>query len=131
MFYTDASGAYMVDSVGTCNAIGLTAKDKVVERREIESLAVVKGKACDLPPGAVPASLDEIAAKFNVSEANPLAAPQEPEEEEDDAVEAALAGPVDPDAHTKAELEGMASELGVELPAKATKAEIAALINGK
>lgn len=118
MLYVDNSGAYLVEG-DTCVSVGVSAKDKVVERRELESLSLVRGNECDLPSGATPASLDEIVRRFNVSEHNPLkpAAP------------AAVEDVVDPGEHTKSELEAMASDRGISVPSGSTKAEIASLIN--
>lgn len=128
MFYATDDGAFLVDAEGNCTAIGINAKDKVVEVRELESISIVRGEGGQLPAGAVPATIDEIVARFNVSEANPLKpAAIAPEAEE--APEAPSDGSVDPEAHTKAELEAMAAEMGIEVPSKATKAEIAAIIN--
>lgn len=128
MFYATDDGAFLVDAEGNCTAIGINAKDKVVEVRELESISIVRGEGGRLPAGAVPATIDEIVARFNVSEANPLKpAAIAPEAEE--APDAPSDGSVDPEAHTKAELEAMAAEMGIEVPSKATKAEIAAIIN--
>ena len=130
MYYTDENGAYVVDGE-QCFGISVSAKDKVVERREIESLTVTRAAECELPSGATPATLDEIVAKFAISEKNPLVAKADDEDgdelaERDSEVEAQG---VDPEGHTKAELVEMAESAGVSVPAKATKAEIAALIN--
>ena len=149
MYYVADSGAYVVDDEGVCKGIGVTVVDKVTTIREIESISCKPGSATTLPAGAVPATLHEIVAKFNVSQSNPLADPTaggdddggepdpvqasapaalsaepvEPEEQEDSAE------PVNPEDHTRDELVAMAEQAGVEVPSKATKAEIAELIN--
>lgn len=127
MFYTDETGAYVVDG-DTCYGLSVSAKEKVVEHREIESLTVTRGSECDLPAGAAPATLNEIVARFAITEAHPLVY-QDPEDDEDVEMVAAYASSVNPDDHTKPELVAMAEQAGIEVPAKATKADIAALIN--
>lgn len=73
MLYTNGSKAYQVDADGTVHGIDVTAKDKVVEVRELESVTVAPAaKLKSLPSGAVPVTLDELVAKFNISEQNPL-----------------------------------------------------------
>lgn len=146
MFYVADSGAYLVDSEGACKGIGVTVVDKVTTIREIESISYKPGSATTLPAGAVPATLREIVAKFNVSQSNPLADPtaalsvEADDGDEPDPVQASApaalsveadggAEPVDPEEHTKEELVAMAEQAGVEVPSKATKAEIAELIN--
>lgn len=130
MYYTDENGAYVVDGE-QCFGLSVSAKDKVVERREIESLTVTRAAECELPSGATPATLDEIVAKFAISEKNPLVAKSEDAGGEDSTEQEseAKAQGIDPDDHTKAELVEMAESAGVSVPAKATKAEIATLIN--
>ena len=143
MFYVADSGAYLVDSEGACKGIGVTVVDKVTTIREIESISYKPGSATTLPAGAVPATLREIVAKFNVSQSNPLADPTaggDDDGDDPDPVQASAPAalsveadggtePVDPEEHTKEELVAMAEQAGVKVPSKATKAEIAELIN--
>lgn len=137
MFYVADSGAYVVDDEGACKGIGVTVVDKVTTIREIESISYKPGSATTLPAGAVPATLQEIVAKFNVSQDNPLADPTAGGDDDGDELDpvqasapAALsAEPVNPEEHTRDELVAMAEQAGVEVPSKATKAEIAELIN--
>lgn len=73
MLYTNGSKVYQVDDDGTVRGVQVTAKDKVVTVRELESVTVKPvRKVKSLPDGAVPATLGEVIAKFNVSEGNPL-----------------------------------------------------------
>ena len=56
---------------GECFGCDVTAKDKVVETRSLESVTIEqKGKA-KLPAGAHPVTFDEMVVKLNLSEKNP------------------------------------------------------------
>lgn len=73
MYYIADGKAYADAGKGKVKGIDVTAKDKVVEVRELESVTVTAvGGARNLPAGAVGCSLDELVAKFHVSESNPL-----------------------------------------------------------
>ena len=129
MFYANDSGAYVVDSGGTCKSLGVSVKERSVTVTEVESVTTSERKEMSLPAGAVPASLAEIIAKFGVTQANPLVAQTDPVKASAPAAPSSAA--VDPDAHKKDELLQMASELGIDVPSDATKADIAAAINGR
>lgn len=73
MLYLKGDKAYRVDGDGKVHGVDITAKDKVITRRELESVSVVDAATvAKLPAGAVPVTIDTIIAKFNVSEENPL-----------------------------------------------------------
>lgn len=73
MYYIADGKAYADAGKGKVKGIDVTAKDKVVEVRELESVTVsAVGGARALPEGAVPCTLDEVVARFHVSESNPL-----------------------------------------------------------
>ena len=73
MYYIAEGKAYVDDVDGKVKGIEVTAKDKVTEVRELESVTVTTvGSARTLPAGAASYTLDEIVAKFHVSETNPL-----------------------------------------------------------
>lgn len=58
---------------GVAHPANIVAKDKVIEIRELESVAVkVDKNDVVLPSEARPVTIDEAVAKFNISEKNPL-----------------------------------------------------------
>lgn len=71
--YLANGNVYMVGEDGLAHPTDVTAKDKVIEVRELESVTVSpQKKTVKLPKGAVPITQDELIRKFNVSEKNPL-----------------------------------------------------------
>lgn len=75
--YLKDKRAYRVDDAGKVHGVSITAKDKVITRRELESVTVEdSASVAKLPEGAVPVTVDTLVAKFNVSEANPLVWPK-------------------------------------------------------
>ena len=73
MYYVANGKAYIDAGNGKVKGVSITAKDKVTEVRELESVTVeAVGGAISLPSGASTCTLDEVVAKFNVSESNPL-----------------------------------------------------------
>lgn len=67
------SNVYAVDGEGVVHACTLTVKEKVIEKREIESITPKLGKdVLELPPNTRKATLDELLKIFNVSEKNPI-----------------------------------------------------------
>lgn len=92
MYYIVDNKVYTKEGDGY-RQVSLTAKDKVVVRRELESVTVTPSETVrEELPGAQAVTLEEIIAKFNLSEENPILAdgvsmpaeePEEaPEEEE-------------------------------------------------
>ena len=78
MLYLYENRVYHVDADGKAHKADITAKDKVVQRRELESMTVTPAKAAvKLPAGARPVTVDELVAKFAISEKNPLKFPKE------------------------------------------------------
>ena len=72
-YYVANGNVYFKDEDGKVHGVDVTAKDKVIEHRELESITPVIGKKeVALPAGAHAATLDEIALKFNLSELNPI-----------------------------------------------------------
>lgn len=71
--YLANGNVYTVGEDGLAHPTDVTAKDKVIEVRELESVTVsAQKKTVKLPAGAAPITLDELVRKFNVSEKNPL-----------------------------------------------------------
>lgn len=69
--YEANGNVYEVEG-GVAYPANITAKDKVIEIRELEAVAVKREKdEVELPPTARPVTIDEIIAKFNVSEKHP------------------------------------------------------------
>lgn len=78
MLYLKDNRVYHVDGEGKAHKADVTAKDKVVQVRELESVTVTPAKAaCKLPEGARPVTVDELVRKFAISEKNPLKFPKE------------------------------------------------------
>lgn len=74
MLYLAQDGnVYFVDDNNEAYPVEITAKDKVIETRELESVNVkVQDKKVELPEGAVPTTQEALLKKFNVSEKNPI-----------------------------------------------------------
>lgn len=73
MYYVANGKVYADVGDGKVKGVSITAKDKVVTTRELESVTPkLVGGAVDMPEGAVPCTLDMVVAKFNVSESNPV-----------------------------------------------------------
>lgn len=73
MYYVANGKVYADAGDGKVKGVSITAKDKVVTHRELESVTPkLVGSAVELPEGAVPCTLDMVIAKFNVSESNPV-----------------------------------------------------------
>ena len=94
--YLANGNVYMVGEDGLAHPTDVTAKDKVTEVRELESVTVSpQKKTVKLPKGAVPITEDELIRKFNLSEKNPIkfkaskpkAEPEPEPESEDDWLE--------------------------------------------
>lgn len=86
MYYIVDNKVYTKEGDGY-RQVSLTAKDKVVVRRELESVTVTPSETVrEELPGAQAVTLEEIIAKFNLSEENPILADgmsmpvEEPEE---------------------------------------------------
>lgn len=93
MYYIVDNKVYTKEGDGY-RQVSLTAKDKVVVRRELESVTVTPSETVrDELPGAQTVTLEEIIAKFNLSEENPILADgvsmtaEEPEEAPEEAPE--------------------------------------------
>lgn len=72
MFYV-ADGRVYVQEGDHFRNVGFTAKDKVITRRELESTEVVMGTVVvDALNDPVPLTREEVIAKFNLSENNPI-----------------------------------------------------------
>lgn len=56
---------------GECYGCDVTAKDKVVETRSLESVTIKEKAKAKLPVGAHPVTQDELVIKLALSEANP------------------------------------------------------------
>ena len=54
-----------------CYGCDVTAKDKVIEIRELESITIEQKAKAKLPAGAHPVTQDELVIKLNLSEKNP------------------------------------------------------------
>lgn len=64
---------YAVGGDGKAHGASVTATDKVVEVRELQSITVTPQKVeVALPEGATPITTDEIRLKFNLSQKNPV-----------------------------------------------------------
>ncbi|MBP3884064.1 MAG: hypothetical protein J6D54_03885 [Olsenella sp.] len=71
--YEANGNVYAVDEDGKAHGATVTAKDKVVEVRELESITVSPQKVeVRLPEAARPITTDEIRLKFALSEKNPV-----------------------------------------------------------
>ena len=124
MFYYKDDGAYFQDDAGKVYGLNVTAKDKVTEVRELESVSYSLGSETTLPAGACASTLDEIVTRFGVSEKHPLAAkavkPQETQST-DDSTPVAESSLQD---MSRDELVALADEKGVAIKAKDTKSAI-------
>lgn len=75
--YLKDGKVYRVDGNGKVHGVSVRGKDKVVTTRELESVSVVDiANVSKLPEGARPVTVDELVAKFAVSESNPLEYPK-------------------------------------------------------
>lgn len=82
MFFVSPSGLLYMEKDGKFLNVGIKAKDKVVEVRELASTTIVEGdEIAALPEGCHGATLREVIAKFNVSERHPVKCGVEPEPE--------------------------------------------------
>ena len=63
---------YWIDDEGKSYGVNITAVDKVVTHREIESVTITVGSEAECPTTAVGATVSDIIAKFNLSEENPV-----------------------------------------------------------
>ncbi len=71
--YEANGNVYAVDGDGKAHAATVTAKDKVVRLRELESVTVTPQKAAvKLPAGARPITINAVVRKFAVTEDNPV-----------------------------------------------------------
>lgn len=71
--YEANGNVYAVDDEGKAHGVTVTAKDKVVEVRELESVTVSPQKAeVRLPKAARPVTTEAIRLKFALSEKNPV-----------------------------------------------------------
>lgn len=71
--YLANGNVYMVGEDGLAHPTDVTAKDKVIETRELESVTISpQKKTVKLPKGAVPVTTDELIRKFGLSEKNPI-----------------------------------------------------------
>lgn len=72
MFYVEDGKVYIQEGKHFRN-VGFTAKDKVVTTRQLESTEVVLGTLTKAKlPNAVCLTREEVIAKFNLSENNPI-----------------------------------------------------------
>lgn len=72
-YYEFNGNCYAVGDDGIAHPLTVTAKDKVIEVRELESITPKVGEeVVTLPSGAHPITLDEIVRKFNLSQKNPV-----------------------------------------------------------
>lgn len=80
MLYLKDNSVYFVGSDGNAHPCNITAVDKVVTKRELESVTYVPlERTVTLPSGASQVTLESLIAKFNVSELNPYEFPEGPE----------------------------------------------------
>ena len=83
MYYISDGKVYIRDGSGY-RRVGITAKNKVIVTRELESVTVVPGSSkVKKLKDPVPATLDEVLRKFNVSEDRPVPAEDCPVQAED------------------------------------------------
>lgn len=70
--YIAEGSVYVVGDDGACHGADVSAKDKVVETRTLESVTVSPRDAeVALPKGARPVTVDEMVAQLGLSEKNP------------------------------------------------------------
>lgn len=129
MFYYKDERAYFKDEAGKVYGLNVTAKDKVTEVRELESVSYALGSETALPAGACISTLDEIVTRFGVSEKHPLTYTEPAVEKSAPADEPTVATEQDAPqedmgAMSRDELIALAAEKGVTLKAKDTKAAI-------
>lgn len=74
MFYVANGNAYVMADDGTIYPIEITVKEKVTERREIESYKITpKGESVEkLPDNATSATIEQILGKYVITEEKPL-----------------------------------------------------------
>ena len=73
MYYFANDKAYFVGEDGKAHQMGVTVTEKKVVETQIESITPkVSKSAVKLPADAVPASLENIVARFGITEDNPL-----------------------------------------------------------
>ena len=71
--YLANGNVYVVNEDGQAHPADVTAKDKVIETRQLESVTVkAKKEVVALPDGAMPVTQDELVCKFNLSQKNPI-----------------------------------------------------------
>lgn len=71
--YECGGNLYAVGDDGIAHPVSLTAKDKKVVSRELESVSTeVSDQEVELPAGAHPVTMSEVIAKFNLTEDNPV-----------------------------------------------------------
>ena len=71
--FESEGNVYTVLPDGTCRPVDVKATDEVQEVRRLASVTVVaRNEAVELPAGARPVTVEEVVAKFNVSERHPL-----------------------------------------------------------
>lgn len=117
MFYTARGSVYFVDAQGVAHGVDVTTRDKVEVKRTTLSVGYsVHEEAVALPAGAVPCTVERAAARFGVTEDEPLL------------FDGGGAGPAY-EAMTRAELFALCDERGVEVGRKATKAELCAALS--
>lgn len=130
MFYYKDERAYFKDEAGEVYGLNVTAKDKVTEVRELESVSYALGSETALPAGACISTLDEIVTRFGVSEKHPLTYTEPaveksaPADEPTGASEQDVPEQEDMEGMSRDELVALAAEKGVTLKAKDTKAAI-------
>lgn len=129
MFYYKDERAYFKDEAGKVYGLNVTAKDKVTEVRELESVSYALGSETALPAGACVSTLDEIVTRFGISEKHPLTYTEPAAEKSAPADEPTVATEQDVPqedmgAMSRDELIALAAEKGVTLKAKDTKATI-------
>jgi len=72
MLYVAGTNVYISDAGGKVHPVNIGAKDKVIERRELDSVNFKAEKeVVELPRCAVAATADEVIARFNISQNNP------------------------------------------------------------
>lgn len=69
LYIADGQVYSVVD--GECYGCDVTAKDKVIKLRELESVTIEQKAKVTLPAGAHPVTQDELIAKLALSENNP------------------------------------------------------------
>lgn len=77
MLYIKDSSVYFVDGSGNAHPCNISAVDKVVTKRELESVTYEPlTRTVTLPSDAKPTTLKNLVNKFNVSQLNPYTFPE-------------------------------------------------------